>query len=81
MYDHVFNEEEIKKKVGGKQEKEDEKRKIASIFLITKREQDVDSRICLLHSAINKNKKHNQLYLDEESQHIFHYYGLPTNKL
>ena len=73
MYDYVFNEEEMKKEEK-KQEKEDAKRKSASIFLIAKREQDVDSRICLLHSAINKNKKHNQLYLDEESQHIFHYY-------
>ena len=71
MYDYVFNEEELKKE----EEKEDEKRKSASIFLITKREQDVDSRIHLLHSAINKNKKHNQLYLDEESWHIFCYYG------
>ena len=71
MYDYVFNEEEMKKE----EEKEDEKRKSASISLITKREQDMDSRICLLHSAINKNKKHNQLYLDEESQCIFHYYG------
>ena len=25
--------------------------------------------------AINKNKKHNQLYLDEESQRIFCYYA------
>ena len=72
MYDYVFNEEEIKKR---KKTQEDEKRKSASIFLITKREQDVDSRICLLHSAINKNEKHNQLYLDEESQCIFRYYG------
>ena len=75
MYHYVFNEEEMKKKEEKKQEKEDEKRKSTSIFLITKREQDVDSRICLLHSAINKNKKHYQLYLDEESQGIFRYYG------
>ena len=60
---------------GKKQEKEDEKRKSTSIFLIAKGEQDMDSRIRLLPSSINKNKKHNQLYLDEESQHIFHYYG------
>ena len=71
MYDYVFNEEEMKKE----EEKEDEKRKSTSIFLSTKREQDMDSRICLLHLAINKNKKHNQLYLDEESQCIFCYYG------
>ena len=63
------------KKRGKKQEKEDEKRKSTSIFLIAKGEQDMDSRIRLLPSAINKNKKHNQLYLDEERQHIFHYYG------
>ena len=75
MYDYVFNEEEMKKKEEKKQEEEDEKRKSTSIFLITKQEQDVDSRIHLLHLAINKNKKHNQLYLDEESQCIFHYYG------
>ena len=66
----MFNEEEMKE-----EEEKDEKRKSASIFLITKQEQDVDSRIRLLHSAINKNKKHNQLYLDEESRHIFCYYG------
>ena len=71
MYDYVFNEEEIKKE----EEKEDEKRKSTSIFLITKQEQNVDSRICLLHSAINKNKKYNQLYLDEESWCNFRYYG------
>ena len=71
MYDYVFNEEEMKKE----EEKEDEKRKSAFIFLIAKQEQEVDSRIRLLHSAINKNKKHNQLDLDEESWHIFHYYG------
>ena len=35
----------------------------------------MDSRIRLLHLAINKNKKHNQLYLGEESQRIFRYYG------
>ena len=75
MYDYVFNEEELKKEEEKKTRKEDEKRKSTSIFLITKQEQDMDSRICLLHSAINKNKKHNQLYLDEESQCIFHYYG------
>ena len=75
MYDYVFNEEEMKKKEEKKQEKEDEKRKSTSIFLIVKQEQDVNSRICLLHLAINKNEKHNQLYLDEESQCIFHYYG------
>ena len=73
MYDYVFNEEEMKKEE--KTRKEDEKRKSTSILLITKQEQDVDSRIHLLHSAINKNKKHNQLYLDEESQCIFYYYG------
>ena len=71
----MFSEEEMKKEEEKNQEKEDEKRKSASIFLIAKQEEDVDSRICLLHSAINKNKKHNQLYLDEESQHIFCYYG------
>ena len=71
MYDYVFSEEEMKKE----EEKEDEKRKSAFIFLIAKRVQEGDSRICLLHSAINKNKKHNQLYLDEESWHIFRYYG------
>ena len=60
MYD-VFNEEEMKKE----EEKEDEKRKSTPIFLIARREQDVDSRIRLLLSASNKNKKHNQLYLDE----------------
>ena len=75
MYDYVFNEEEMKKKEGKKQEKEDEKRKSASIFLIAKQEQDMDSGICPLHLAINKNKKHNQFYLDDESQCIFRYYG------
>ena len=69
----MFNEEEMKKEE--KKQEKDEKRKSTSIFLITKREQDVDSRIHLLHSAINKNKKHNPLYLDEESQCIFCYYG------
>ena len=72
MYDYVFNEEEEMKKERRKQE-EDKKRRSASIFLITKREQDVDSRICLLSSAIDKNKKHNQLYLDGENQCIFRY--------
>ena len=71
MYDYVFNEEEMKKN----EEKQDKKRNSTSIFFIAKREQDVDSRIHLLHLAINKNKKHNQLYLDEESQCIFRYYG------
>ena len=75
MYDYVFNEEEMKKEEGKKTRKEDEKRKSASIFLTTKLEQDVDSRIRLLHSAINKNKKHNQLCPDEESLCIFRYYG------
>ena len=74
MYDYVFNEEEMKKEKE-KKTQEDEKRKSASIFLITKQEQDMDSRIHLLHLAINKNKRHNQLYLDVESQHIFRYYG------
>ena len=73
MYDYVFNEEKMKKKGGKKQEKEDEKRKSTSIFFIAKQEQDMDSRIHLLHLAINK--KHDQLYLDEESQRIFCYYG------
>ena len=36
MCDYVFNEEEMKKREGKKQEKEDEKRKSASIFLIAK---------------------------------------------
>ena len=80
MYDYVFNEEKMKKEEE-KNKKKKMKRKSASIFLIAKREQDVDSRIDLLYSAINKNKKHNQLYPDEESQCIFHYYGKPTNKL
>ena len=73
MYDYVFNEEEMKKRKKNKKKKTREK--ALQFFLITKLEQDVDSRICLLPSAINKNKKHNQLYLDEESQRIFHNYG------
>ena len=74
MYYYVFNEEEMKKKKR-KQEKEEKKRKSTSIILIAKSEQDMDSRIHLLPLAIDKNKKHNQLYLDEESQCIFHYCG------
>ena len=47
MHDYVFNKEEMKKKEE-KKEKEDEKRKSASIFFITKQEQDVDSRNCVI---------------------------------
>ena len=71
MYGYVFNEEEEMKK-GGRQEKK-MKREVLPFFLIAKREQDVDSRICPQPSI--KNKKHNQLYLGEESQCIFRYYG------
>ena len=48
MYDYVFDEKESMKK------REDKKRKSASIFSITKREQDMDSRIHLLPLAIDK---------------------------
>ena len=58
MYDYVFNEEEEK----WEEEKKMRREKSAShFFWLTKWGQDVDSRIHLLHLAINKNKKHNQL--------------------
>ena len=63
----------MKKKRRGK---EDEKRKKRFHFFLSPSE----NRTWILEFAyytlaINKNKKHNQLYLDEESQHIFCYYA------